>query len=356
MTKEEVFSIEKFIPTPPEKPFYFGVTGLNHGHIHSMCSGLINAGAKMTHIYEPDEALLAGFLKKYPELIVCKSLDELLAVPELELIATAAIPGDRAGIEIKAMKAGKHAFTDKAPLITLEQLDEVKKVSAETGKRLFVYYSEFVTVESAIFAKQVIDRGIIGKVAHIDIFAPHRLNPPSRPEWFWSREDTGGILIDIGSHQFHQFLEYSGTNNATVTSSRVANYFNHEHPGFDDFGDATLTADNGITGYVRIDWMSPSGIQTWGDGKVVIIGEKGYIELRKNCDIGKDKVTNTVFVCTDDGVFTESVSGKVGLRYYSDIITDAREGSELSMSVEQAYNAIELAIKAQLAALENNAK
>ena len=352
MTHAEVFAYNKHIPTTPEKPFYFGVTGLNHGHIYGMCQGLINAGAKMTHLYEKDEKLKEEFLKKYPNVTVCESLEELLAVEELELIATAAIPSERAGIEIAAMRAGKHAFTDKAPMITLEQLEEVKAVSKETGKRLFVYYSEFVAVEAAVFAKQVIERGLIGDVAHIDIFAPHRLNAPSRPDWFWRRKDTGGILIDIGSHQFQQFLEYSGCNNATVTSARINNYFNKEYNEFEDFGDATLTAENGITGYVRIDWMSPKGIQTWGDGKVVILGSKGYIELRKNCDIGKEKITNTVFVCTDDGVFTESVSGKVGLPYYSMIIEDARCGTEKAMSVEQAFNAIELAIKAQTIAME----
>ena len=352
MTKEEIFSYNKHIPTPPETPYRFGVTGLNHGHIWGMCSGLLNAGAKMTHIYEPDEKLLADFLKKYPSVTVCESLDELLAVPELELIATAAIPGDRAGIEIAAMRAGKDVFADKAPLITLEQLAEVKAVSKETGKRLFVCYSEFVMNEAALFAKQVIERGIIGKVAHIDIFAPHRLNAPSRPEWFFDRERTSGILTDIGSHQFQQFLEYAGTNSAKVTSARGANYFNKQYPGLDDFGDATLTADNGITGYVRIDWMSPSGIQTWGDGRVIILGEKGYIELRKNCNIGSpEKVTNTVFVCTDDGVFTESVTGKVGIPFFTNLIKDSRCGTEDSMSVEQAYNAIELAITAQNIAL-----
>lgn len=352
MTHSEVFAYNKHIPTPPEKPFYFGVTGLNHGHIYGMCQGLINAGAKMTHLYERDEKLREAFLQKYPYVTVCESLEELLAVEELELIATAAIPSERAGIEIAAMRAGKHAFTDKAPMITLEQLEEVKAVSKETGKRLFVYYSEFVGVEAAVFAKQLIDRGVIGNVAHIDIFAPHLLNASSRPDWFWKRKDTGGILIDIGSHQFQQFLEYSGCNNAVVNSARVNNYFNHEYNEFDDFGDATLTAENGITGYVRIDWMSPKGIQTWGDGKVVILGSKGYIELRKNCDIGKQKVTNTVFVCTDDGVFTESVSGKVGLPFYSAVIEDSRYGTEKSMSVEQAYNAIELAIKAQMIAMK----
>ena len=137
----------------------------------------------------------------------------------------------------------------------------------------------------------------------------------------------------------------------TVDSARVANYFNQDHPGLDDFGDATLTAENGITGYVRIDWLSPKGIQTWGDGKVVILGSKGYIELRKNCDIGKpEKVADSVYVCTEDGVFTESVRGKVGYPYFSALINDSRNGTDTAMPEEQTYNAIELAIKAQMKA------
>ena len=147
-------------------------------------------------------------------------------------------------------------------------------------------------------------------------------------------------------------MAYAGTDNAVVSSARVKNYFYPEYPGFDDFGDATLTADNGITGYVRIDWLSPSGIKTWGDGKVVIIGDKGYIELRKNCNIGNAPVTNTVYVCTDDGVFTESVSGKVGLPYFSGIIYDCQNRTETAMTHAQAFNAIELAIRAQLMGME----
>ena len=194
MTKEEVFVYNKHVPKLPlDKPYYFGVTGLNHGHIWGMVSGLIAAGATMTHIYEPDSSLLAPFLKKYPGLTVCESLEELLAVPELELIATAAVPSERAGIEIAAMRAGKDAFADKAPVTSLEQLEEVKAVANETGKKLFVYYGEYVNNEAALFAKQVIDRGIIGEVAHIDIFAPHSLNAPSRPAWFFERDKTSGI-------------------------------------------------------------------------------------------------------------------------------------------------------------------
>ena len=348
MTHNEIFSFHKHEPIVLDKPFCFGVTGLNHTHINPMCTGLIEAGATLTHVYEQDEKLLEAFLKKHPTVSVCKSLDELLSIPTLELIATAAIPSDRSKIEILSMKAGKDVFTDKAPFLTKEELSEVKRTSLETGRKLFVYYGEFMHNEAAIFAKQLIDRDIIGKVAHIDIFAPHRLNAPYRPGWFFERDKTSGILTDIGSHQFQQFLEYAGTNRATLNSARVANYFSPEYEGFDDFGDATLTADNGITGYVRIDWMSPKGINTWGDGRVIILGSKGYIELRKNCNIGTEAViTNSVYVCTEDGVFTESVSGKVGYPFFTNLMKDVRNRTYTAMNEEQVYNAIELAITAQ---------
>ena len=348
MTKEEIFSYNKHVPALPlEKPYKFAAVGLAHGHVNHMCNGMIEAGAELVYVYDEDKSLVEKFLKKFPGVPVAESYEEILAIPEIELIVSADIPSHRSTVAIKAMKAGKDAFVDKAPLLTLEELAEVKKVSKETGKKLFVSYSEFMHNEAAIFAKQLIDRGVIGKVCHVDIFAPHLLNPAYRPDWFWKREDTGGVLIDIGSHQFLQFLAYSGCNNATVDSARVANYFNTDHPGLDDFGDATLTAENGITGYVRIDWLSPKGIGTWGDGKVVILGSDGYIELRKNCDIGKEKVADTVYVCTADGGYTESVAGKVGFPFFTALINDSRNDTETAMPTDQTYNAIELAIKAQ---------
>ena len=125
---------------------------------------------------------------------------------------------------------------------------------------------------------------------------------------------------------------------------------------FDDFGDLTLTADNGITGYIRIDWNSPAGIGTWGDVRAIILGEKGYIELRKNCNIGMEKVSNTVYVATEDGVFAESVSGKVGVRFYADIISDCITRNTTAMSERMTYRSIELAMEAQEMALAARGK
>jgi predicted dehydrogenase len=102
-------------------------------------------------------------------------------------------------------------------------------------------------------AGQLIERGAIGRVVQVIGLGPHRCSPGSRPAWFWSQEKTGGILCDIGSHQFEQFLHYTGAKNATVVNAQVANYHHKNFPEFEDWGEANLVADNGATNYIRVD-------------------------------------------------------------------------------------------------------
>src|SRR3712207_8630391 len=47
----------------------------------------------------------------------------------------------------------------------------------------------------------------------------------------------------------------------------------------------TLFRSNGGTGYIRVDWFTPDGLKTWGDGRLTVLGTDGYIEIRKKIDI-----------------------------------------------------------------------
>lgn len=110
-----------------------------------------------------------------------------------------------------------------------------------------------------MFAQKMIDEGRLGRVLSVTILAPHRLNLPSRDAWFFDPAQNGDILNDIGSHQYEQFLSYTGAHSARVVASRVANFNLPQHPGFTDFGDCLLEADNGAAGYCRLDWFTPDG-------------------------------------------------------------------------------------------------
>lgn len=327
--------------------FVFAAVSLDHGHIYGMCNGLVEAGAALKWVYDPDPAKVGAFVEKYPQVQAAESLEQVLGDPEVQLVAAAAVTSLRGPLGVRVMRSGKHYFTDKAPFTTLEQLEEARRAHAETGKKYAVYYSERLHVESAIFAGQLIEQGAIGRVVQVMGLGPHRLNAPARPEWFFEKEKYGGILCDIGSHQVEQFLYFTGNTNATVASSKVANYANKDYPELEDFGDMTLVGENGATGYFRVDWLTPSGLGTWGDGRTLILGTEGYIELRKYIDIAREQEGDQLFLVNADGEQHMKLRGKVGYPYFGQLILDCLHGTENAMTQEHAFKAAELSLLAQ---------
>jgi predicted dehydrogenase len=330
--------------------FLFAAVALDHGHIHGQCNGLLEAGGELRWVFDPDPRKVEAFQKNFPQAQVARSLGEVLEDPRVQLVAAAAVPSERGPLGTKVMRAGKHYFTDKAPFTELGQLEEARSVVAETGRKYMVYYSERLHVECAVFAGDLVREGAIGRVVNVLGLGPHRLNAESRPPWFFERAKYGGILCDIGSHQIEQFLFYSGASDARVTSARVANYANKQYPELEDFGDATLVADNGTTSYFRVDWLTPGGLRTWGDGRAVILGTKGYIEMRKYIDVSREVDGNHLFLVNGETEQHFSLSGKVGFPFFGELILDCLNGTTNAMTQEHAFKAAELCLKAQAAA------
>lgn len=336
-------------PAPACGPgeFRFAAVGLDHGHINGMCNGLTEAGAELRWVYDPDPAKVTALVERFPGAQVAQSVDQVLEDPAVQLVAAANVPADHAGLGLAVMGAGKDFFSDKPGLTTLGQLDRVRRAVAATGRKYAIYYSERVHVESAVFAGQLVERGAVGRVLHVLGMGPHRPNLDGRPPWFFQPERYGGILCDIGSHQAEQFLYFTGNTEATVTSSRVANYAHPEHPGLEDFGDCTFEGANGSTGYFRVDWFTPTGLSTWGDGRVFILGTDGYIELRKYLDVARTSRGDHVFWADGDGEHYFDAAGKVGYPFFGQLVRDCLDRTELAMPQEHALKAAELCIRAE---------
>ncbi|MBL9186244.1 MAG: Gfo/Idh/MocA family oxidoreductase [Opitutaceae bacterium] len=330
--------------------FTFAAAHLDHGHIYGQCNGLLEAGAELKWVYDPDPKKVEAFVAKYPQAKVARALDEILADGAVKLVTAAAVPCDRGPLGCRVMEAGKDYFTDKTPFTTLNQLDDAKAVVARTGRKYMVYFSERLHVEAAMWATDFIAGGGIGKVVQVLGLGPHRLGKANRPAWFFEKAKYGGILTDIGSHQFEQFLTYSGATDATVTQAAVGNMANPDKPELEDFGEASLLGDNGASNYIRVDWLNPAGLGTWGDGRTFILGTKGYIELRKYIDVARDKAGDQVYVVDDTGERHLSVAGQVGFRFFGEFILDCLNRTEKAMTQAHAFKAAELCLRAQLAA------
>ena len=342
-------------PQPVVKPgeFVFSAVRLDHGHIYGMCNGLTEAGGTIKYVYDKDPKKVEAFLKAFPTARPARSEEEALEDKETHMIAGAAVTSERCELGLKAMAAGKDYFTDKAPLTTLDQLRSAKEMVAKTGRKYMVYYSERLHVEGAIMAGYMVQQGLIGKVVQVMGVGPHRVSLSARPDWFFIKEKYGGILCDIGRHQIEQYLYFAGEEDAQVVSSRIANYNNPLHPELDDFGDCTITGSNGTTNYFRVDWFTPDGLRTWGDGRTLILGTDGFIEIRKYINLAQPGTGgNHVFLVNGDGEKYVDATGVTGYPFFGQLILDCLNRTENAMTQAHAFKAAELCVRAQMQAAD----
>ena len=328
--------------------FVFAASHFDHGHIYGQLSNLAKAGGTLKWVYSEDPSKLDP-IKDHLDAgtKIATRFEDILEDPEVQLVTSAAIPNRRAEVGFQVMDAGKDYFTDKSPFTTLEQLSQARAKIAETGRKYMVSYSERLMNESAWHAGELIKNGAIGRVLQILNLAPHNLAASSRPAWFFDKEAYGGIITDIGSHQFEQFLEYSGATDGQVLSARVENFANAETPGLEDFGEASLQLSTGASAYCRMDWFNPAKSRTWGDGRTFILGEKGYMELRKYINVCEENGGNKIFLVNNDTEEMIECAGRVGFPFFGRFILDCLNRTEKAMTQDHALKAAELSMLAQ---------
>ena len=337
-------------PVCGEDDFHVGVVGLDHGHIFGMSNGLTEAGAVIDLVYDPDTEKAEAFCKRYPGARTASSLEEILDNERIKMIVSASVPSERCDLGIQAMARGKDYFTDKPPLINREQLDRARQAVKAYNRKYAVYYSERRHVEAAVYAEKLLKEQAIGRVINIMGWGPHRASVSTRPGWFFDKSRHGGILVDIGCHQIEQILIYAGARDAVVEKSRVANYGHKETPGFEDFGDMMLTCDNGTTAYSRLDWFTPDGLGAWGDGRTLIVGTDGYIEIRKYLDVANDREGDHLYLVNHEGERHIKAAGLIGFPFFGRLIRDCLDRTDTAFDQDTEFKAIELAIEAELAA------
>ncbi|MFN4292558.1 MAG: Gfo/Idh/MocA family protein [Thermoflexales bacterium] len=326
----------------------FAVIGINHNHIYGQVKALLGAGARFVSFYAPEPELAAPFSAAFPQAAQARSEAEILEDARVHLIVTAGVPCERAPLGMRAMRHGKDFMTDKPGFTTLDQLAEARRVQAETQRIYSVCYSERFESRATVKAGELARAGAIGRVIQTIGLGPHRANLASRPAWFFERQRYGGILCDIGSHQADQFLFFTGSSEAEVVAAQVGNFAHPQFPELEDFGDV-IWCGNGGVGYARVDWFTPDGLNTWGDGRLIVLGEDGYIEVRKVVDLAGRPGGDHLFIVDRRGVRYVNCSD-VELPYGRQLVRDVLDRSETAMSQAHCFLASELALKAQVAA------
>jgi predicted dehydrogenase len=333
------------VQQPKDPVLKFAVIGINHGHVNSQTNAILRARGELVWLYAKEPELVEAFLKQYPYAKLARSEAEVLEDPSIKLVVSAGIPNERAPLGIRVMQHGKDYMADKPGITTLEQLAEVRRVQAQTRRIYSIMYSERLENRATVKAGELVKAGAIGRVVQTIGLGPHRMSPKTRPAWFFERARYGGILCDIASHQADQFLFFTGSTRAEVVASQVGNLNYPQYPGLEDFGDMMVRGDGGA-GYIRVDWFTPDGLPTWGDGRLTILGTDGFIEIRKNVDIaGRPGGSHLFLVDKKETRYIDT--SQVPLPYGEQLVSDVLNRTETAMPQAHCFLAMELVLKAQ---------
>jgi len=322
----------------------FAAIGLDHRHIYDLTQGLLDAGATCAG-YNPDSTdprVLAGFRKRFPHVPAAETM-RLLDDPGIDFVVIAAVPRERADLAIAAMRRGKDVMVDKPGVTTAEQLAALQAVAAETGQFWSVALGRLASPAQSE-ALRIVRSGELGSLVHVTSLAPHRLNRALRPSWFFDTATYGGIINDIGVHSIDTFLAFADAADADIENATIG-AFGTEPTGFEDFAELMLATPS-VRGYIRLDWFTPDGLPTWGDGRLFAVGTGGTLELRKNLDIEGRAGTDHLFVANRAGTRYVDCS-KLPVTYYRDFIAGVASRNHTVMPQGQVFTVCRLALQAQ---------
>ena len=327
-----------------KKSLNIGVLGIDHGHIFDMLDEMLKEGCTCKFFWTEGSPLtLNEFIKKYPNIKRVEDKEKILDDQEIDIILISSIPVDRAKLAIHCLNAGKDVMVDKPGCTTIDQLNELKKTVKKTGKIWSVNFSERFHVSAVTKAEELISNGLIGTVKQTIGTGPHRQGNYEDLNGFMKERVMVELLQNRITSNSSIFI-FTGSNEAKINHALVE-ILKKEFPGFQDFGEINLTSNKGH-GYIRLDWFTPDALPTWGDGRLLILGDKGYLEIRKYTDIARSKKGNHLFYANNNEVKYIDCS-EVGLPYFRNLINDVLDRTETACLQELTFLSMELAIKAQ---------
>ena len=276
--------------------------GFRHGHTATIYNAAkANPDITILGGWEPTEegramAAAAGLDLEfnYP------TFEAVLADARVDTISLGGCYGDRGAQAIAALKAGKHVYGDKPICTSLEELEQIKKLSKEKNLKVGCYLSmRFSNGMKTIY--DLISSGAIGEVGAVNMTGQHPLNYGVRPMWYFEKGKHGGTINDIAIHGVDIIRFLTGLGIKNVTAARTWNHFATQEPDFKDCGQFMAELENGAGFLVDVSYAAPAscGFKLETYWRFTIWGTKGVIEYKLNGG------PNSKVIDSDDGALVQ---------------------------------------------------
>ncbi len=231
---------------------------------------------------------------------VCDSVELLLERDDIDGVVIA-VPNDlHAEIAIAALNAGKHVLLEKPMAMSIAQCDAILEARNSSGK---VLQMGFVCRYSpaALKAKQIIERGEIGDVLHVQATLLRQRGIPGLGGWFTTKSRSGGgCLIDIGVHLIDLGMHITSKKSPARVHGKCLQAFTAETYSYEEMWStpveggtfdvedrvrSLVTDTSGTTFQLEVSWATHLPENSMNDG-LLIEGTKGSLVV----DLWSDKL------------------------------------------------------------------
>ncbi|KAB8360778.1 hypothetical protein FH972_024512 [Carpinus fangiana] len=148
----------------------------------------------------------------FPDAVIYKSTDEMLADNDVDLVIITTIPSTHYALVKQTLDAGKHVLCEKPFVPTAKEAYELESYAQEKGKKLCVYQNrrwdaDFVSLRS-LLADNTLGR-VVECESHFD---RHRPAAPKVEAATWKAQESvaNGAIYDLGTHLLDQLYTLFG--------------------------------------------------------------------------------------------------------------------------------------------------
>lgn len=245
-----------------------GSMGKNHARVNSEMGVL--AG-----IADSNEAVARPLAERFGVEYFSDYRDMLASVDAIT-VATPTVTHFQ--IAMDAIQAGNHVLVEKPICPTLDESEKLVKAAEEAGIILAVGQIERHN-PVVKFARESIEQGKFGDIVSISA---------RRVSTFPGRISDVGVLLDLGIHDIDviRYLAQSPVKTVYALGGK------RQNDKFEDHANILLEFENGILGFVEVNWLTPMKVR-----KLSITGLKNYVELdymRQSADVSSSQVSGTL--------------------------------------------------------------
>lgn len=252
----------------------------NWGWMHARWIKAVES-LKLVAICDKDHECAAKAKSDFPEAHTYTDMREMLDRDDIDMVSVVTPHNTHASIAIECLRAGKHTVVEKPMCISVAEATEMIETAKQANRTLAVFHNR--RHDGNVRAiKEVIDRGLIGDVFHIELsvcsYGPHFNYGRGGKPWRADKAISGGAFYDWGAHAIDWVLHIVPSRMAQVTG------FFHKLVWHDvsneDQTRAIVRFENGAVADIMVSRIAYFGKPLW-----YILGTSGAI-----IDMGRDAI------------------------------------------------------------------